>query len=81
MNEIYEAAGPLKEIGVNQHLDNFPITIKYQDGTSETTNLFNGVHLMENGTQLFTIKMFENVINDKEIESIFFFDKEITIHN
>ncbi|WP_108995923.1 DUF4179 domain-containing protein [Paenibacillus agaridevorans] len=77
MNEINEAAGSLKEIGVNQHLDNYPITIKYQDGTLETTNLFNGLHLTENGTQLFTVKTFENVINDKEIVSIVFFDKEI----
>jgi len=81
MKEIYKAAGPLQEIGPNQHLDNFPITIKYRDGTSETTELFNGMHLTENGTQLFTIKTFENVINDKEIVSIVFFDKEIPIRN
>ncbi len=81
MDDIYEAAGSLKEIGVNQHLDNFPVTIKYQDGTTETTNLFNGLHLMENGTQLFTVKTFENVINTKEIVSIVFFDKEIPINN
>lgn len=81
MNEINEAAGSLKEIGPNQHLDNYPITIKYQDGTSETTSLFNGMHLTEGGTQLFTIKTFENVINDKEIASIVFFDKEIPIKN
>ncbi|MEF2966554.1 hypothetical protein V3851_12000 [Paenibacillus sp. M1] len=81
MKEINEAAGSLKEIGPNQILDNYPITIKYQDGTSETTSLFNGIHLMENGTQLFTVKMFEKVINDKEIASIVFFDKEIPIKN
>lgn len=81
MNEINKAAGSLKEIGVNKHLDDYPITIKYQDGTSETTSLFNGVHLMEGGTRLFTIKTFENVINDKEIASIVFFDKEISIEN
>ena len=74
MNEINEAAGSLKENGTNQYLDNYPITIKYQDGTSETTSLFNGLHLTENGTQIFTIKTFENVINDKEIASIEFFD-------
>ncbi|MFJ7732627.1 hypothetical protein ACIQXF_12100 [Lysinibacillus sp. NPDC097231] len=79
MNEINEAAGSLKEVGVNQHLDDYPITIKYQDGTSETTSLFNGLHLTENGTQFFTVKTFENVINDKEIASIVFFDKEIPI--
>ena len=79
MNEINEAAGSLKDIGGNQHLDNYPITIMYQDGTSETTNLFNGLHLTENGTQLFTVKTFENVINNKEIVSIVFFDREIPI--
>lgn len=81
MVEINEAAGSLKEITPNQHLDNYPITIKYQDGTSETTSLFNGLHLTENGTQLFTVKMFENVINDKEIASIVFFEKEFPIKN
>lgn len=81
MNEINEAAGSLKEIGANQHLDNYPITIMYRDGTSETTSLFNGLHLTERGSQLLTIKTFENVINTKEIASIVFFDKEIPIKN
>lgn len=81
MEEIHKAAGPLREIGPNQHLDNFPITIKYRDGTSETTKLFTGMHLTENGTQLFTIKTFDHVINDKEIASIVFFDKEISIRD
>lgn len=88
MDEINEAArkaakaaDSLKEIGANQHLDNYPITIRYKDGTSETTNLFNGMHLTESGTRLLTIKTFENVINDNEIASIVFFDKEIPITN
>lgn len=81
MTAINKAAGPLKEVGPNRHLDNYPITIKYRDGTSETTSLFNGLHLTENGTQLFTIKTFNKVINDKEIASIVFFNKEIPIKN
>lgn len=81
MDEIKEAAGPLKDIGVNQSLDKYPITIKYQDGTSETTNVLNGFLAIENGTHLFTIKTFENVINSKEIASIIFFDEEIPIKN
>ncbi|MFM1653528.1 hypothetical protein ACI7RC_15655 [Brevibacillus sp. B_LB10_24] len=81
MNEINEAAGSLKEIGADQYLDNYPITIKYQDGTSETKGLFSGMHLTENGTHLFMVKTFENVINDKEITSIVFFGKEIPVNN
>lgn len=79
MDAIDEAAGALKEIGPNQYLDNYPVTIKYRDGRSETTSLFNGLHVMENGTQLLTVKTFENVINTEEIASIVFFDKEIPI--
>ncbi|MFF2479976.1 hypothetical protein [Paenibacillus sp. NPDC058071] len=81
MKEIDKAAGPLKEVGPNQSLDYYPITIKYQDGTSETTDLLKGIHLTENGTQLFTVKTFEQVINDKTIASIVFFDREIPINN
>ncbi|GBF72957.1 hypothetical protein PA598K_01236 [Paenibacillus sp. 598K] len=79
MDVIHQAAGPLKEIGLNQNLDDYPITIKYQDGTSETTSLLNGIHLSESHRYLFTVKRFEHVINDKEISSIVFFDTEIAI--
>lgn len=81
MNPIREAAGSLKEAGVNQHLDHYPITIKYQDGTSETTSLLNGVHLTENGTHLLTINMFEHVINSKEIASIVFSIRKFLLKN
>lgn len=80
--EINEAAGEFVEVGENEHLDNYPVTIKYKDGSSETTTIFNGMHSIEYGTgHMLTIKTFENVINDKEIASIVFFDKEIPIHN
>jgi len=79
LDDIHQAAGPLKEIGLNQNLDDYPITIKYQDGTSETTSLLNGIHLSESHRYLFTVKRFEHVINDKEISSIVFFDTEIAI--
>lgn len=80
--EIGEAAGGLKEVGLNVHLDNYPITIHYKDGSSETTSIFNGMHLVNNTVnQMLTIKTFEKVINDKEIASIVFFDKEIPIRN
>ncbi|MFD0678363.1 MULTISPECIES: hypothetical protein [unclassified Paenibacillus] len=80
LKEINHAAGGLKEIGVNEYLDNFPITINYKDGTSETTSIFTGLALSDLlSNQLITIKTFGNVINDKEIASIVFFDKEIPI--
>lgn len=80
--EINEAAGEFVEVGENEHLDNYPVTIKYKDGSSETTTIFNGMHSIEYGTgHMLTIKTFENVINDKEFASIVFFDKEIPIHN
>jgi hypothetical protein len=75
--EIVEAAGGLKEIGENEYLDAYPITINYKDGTSETTNLFTGLFLGDHiSGQMHTIKKFDNVINNKEIASIVFFDRE-----
>ncbi|WNX29170.1 hypothetical protein [Brevibacillus laterosporus] len=80
LNEILEAAGSLKKIGENESLDNFPITINYKDGTSETTRIFTGLTSGNHITgEMLTIKKFKNVINDKEIASIVFFDKEIPI--
>ncbi|OAB35696.1 hypothetical protein PMSD_11850 [Paenibacillus macquariensis subsp. defensor] len=82
LKEINKAAGGLKEIGEYESLDNFPITINYKDGTSETTTIFTGLALSDLLIdQLLTIKMFENVINDKEIVSIVFFGTEIPIDN
>lgn len=79
--EISEAARNLrKNNDENEHLDTFPITVNYTDGTSETTTIFNGLHLADNlSHEMLTIKTFENVINDKEIVSIVFFDQEILI--
>ncbi len=80
--EIFESAGGLKKIGENESLDNFPITINYKDGTSETTRIFTGSTSANHLTgQILTIKKFKSVINDKEIASIVFFDKEIPINN
>ncbi|MCM3292645.1 hypothetical protein M3661_21225 [Paenibacillus sp. MER 180] len=63
-------------------LDNFPITINYKDGTSETTNFFTGSVSMDLITgQMFTNKTFKNVINDKGIKSIVFFNKEFPIND
>ncbi|MFC5472259.1 hypothetical protein ACFPPD_26600 [Cohnella suwonensis] len=83
LNEINEASGKLKEFGDNEfeYLDNYPITINYKDGTSETTSIFTGLHVTEFGVQMLTIKTFEHVINDKEIASIVFFGTEIPIHS
>ena len=63
-------------------LDKFPITITYKDGTSETTNFFTGSVNMDLITgQMFTNKTFKNLINDKEIKSIVFFNKEFPIND
>ncbi|MHA7966019.1 hypothetical protein ACX93W_18000 [Paenibacillus sp. CAU 1782] len=80
--EIYENAdGAIKDIGNRQSLDQFPITIHYKDGISETTKLFTGTTLTEGYQIMYTQKVFEQVINDKEIKSIVFFDREILIDN
>ncbi|OBY81517.1 hypothetical protein BBG47_00075 [Paenibacillus sp. KS1] len=66
----------------SKSLDNFPITINYKDGTSETTNFFTGSVSMDLITgQMFTNKTFKNVINDKGIKSIVFFNKEFPIND
>lgn len=83
IKEISDAnKGSLKEVGENESLDDYPITINYRDGTSETTSIFRGLHLGDLLVgEIFTIKTFENVINDKEITSIVFFDREFSINN
>ncbi len=78
--EIKEAAGNWEVLGPNEYSDIYPITIKYKDGTSETTDTFNGMHHLDHlSGEILFIKTFENVINDKEIQSITFFDTEIPI--
>lgn len=76
--KIVKASGTWEVLGPNEYSDIYPITINYKDGTSETTDIFNGMHHLASGDMLF-IKTFENVINDKEIKSITFFDTEIPI--
>ncbi|NLV86747.1 MAG: hypothetical protein GX025_05980 [Clostridiales bacterium] len=78
VEQISQAAGNWEVLGENKYSDVYPITINYKDGTSETTDIFNGMsHLdVEN---ILLIKTFESVINDKEIESLTFFGVEIPI--
>ncbi|MEK4008006.1 hypothetical protein [Paenibacillus sp. FSL H3-0333] len=81
LKEINKFAFKLEEIGPNIYLDDLPITINFKDGTSETTRIFTGMsasHYVSN--QLITLKTFDNVINDKEIESFVFFGKKIPIN-
>lgn len=62
----------------NEYVDAYPVTVRYQDGTSETTELFDGWYqadYMEN--EIYIVKTFESVINEKEIASICFMDAEI----
>lgn len=80
LKAINAAAGTLKEVGPNEYLDSYPVTIKYRDGTSETTSLFTGLAMSDYiAGQLTTIKTFEHVINDKAIASIVFFGDEIPV--
>lgn len=81
LKEINKFVFKSKEIGPNIYLDDLPITINFKDGTSETTRIFTGMsssHYVSN--QLITLKTFDNVINDKEIESFVFFGKKIPIN-
>lgn len=69
--------GLRQEDGEGAYLDHFPITLNYKDGTSETTNLLTGSTIKDFMTgQMITTKSFQNLINDKEIASVVFFDKE-----
>ncbi len=81
MKEINNAAGNMESIQPNAYIDRFPITIHYKDGTSETTNAFHGSMLSNFGSgKMELVKTFEQVINDKEIASIEFFQTVIPIH-
>jgi len=80
--EIGEAARERRESAQDEETDEYPITIRYADGTSETTGVFSGLHLSDLlSRQILTIKTFDKVINDKEISSIVFFGAEVPIDN
>ncbi|MFB9274220.1 hypothetical protein [Cohnella cellulosilytica] len=80
LKEIGEASGERREIGPNQYADEYPVTINYKDGTSETTGIFTGLRLSDLlSSRMLIIKTFEQVINDKEIASVVFFGVEIPL--
>ena len=80
LRQIYAANHQNEEIAPNVYLDDFPITIHYTDGTSETTEIFNGMTTADYlSGELLTIKTFEKVINDKAIRSVTFFGEEIAL--
>ncbi|RIX52117.1 hypothetical protein D3P08_14160 [Paenibacillus nanensis] len=78
---ISEAArNSSKEIGPNETSDGYPITIHYQDGTSETTTIFTGMNRADFLSNSITIiKTFTPIIKDKEIASVEFFDAVIPV--
>lgn len=81
LKEINKFAFKSEEIGPNQSLDKLPITINFKDGTSETTRIFTGMSASYyESNQLITLKTFDNIINDKEIESFVFFGKKIPLN-
>lgn len=69
----------MEKLGPNEYSDNYPITINYKDGTSETTDIFKGMYHFDSSGNILFIKTFDNVINDKEVKSITFFSTEILI--
>lgn len=77
--KISKASGEWEVLGPNEYSDLYPITINYKDGTSETTDIFNGMHHLDGNGDMLFIKTFDKVMNDKEIKSITFFDTEIQI--
>lgn len=80
LRQIYAENHRWQEVAPNEYLDDFPITIHYADGTTETTKIFNGLTNADYlSGELLTIKTFENVINDKAIRSITFFDEQIEL--
>ena len=79
VKQIDEAAGNWEVLGGNTYSDIYPIAINYQDGTSETTDIFDGMHHLDHSGKILFIKTFEKVINDRAIKSITFFDTEIQI--
>ncbi|MEK3757050.1 hypothetical protein MKZ07_01320 [Paenibacillus sp. FSL P4-0338] len=80
LQEINKFAFKSEEIAPNIYLDDLPITINFTDGTSETTRIFTGMSTSYyTSNQLITLKTFDRVINDKEIESFIFFGKKIPI--
>lgn len=82
LKEINKAVGRSEEIAPNVYLDDFPVTIKYKDGTAETTRIFTGLAASEYlSNQMLTIKTFDSLINEKEIASFVFFGKEIPVNN
>lgn len=81
VKEISAAASQsFREIGPNEYSDHYPVTIKYKDGTSETTAVFNGMSIGDLLDDTITVvKTFTPIINNKKIESIVFFDEEIDL--
>lgn len=72
--EIHEAKG-FEQVEYNTYLDSFPVTIHYKDGSKETTAYLSGMALGDYLSNVTTsIKTFEKMINDKEIQSIELFD-------
>lgn len=70
-----------KEIGLNEYSDSYPVTMKFKDGSSETTGVFTGLTQADYVKDTITIiKTFTPIINDKEIESLEFFDTVIPMN-
>lgn len=80
VREIVQNERAWEELAPGQHADQYPITIHYQDGTSETTEIFSGMtNLNALSGEILVVKRFEQVINDRQIESVEFFGEVLPI--
>ncbi|MFC4099005.1 hypothetical protein [Paenibacillus xanthanilyticus] len=69
-----------KEKALNPYTDQYPITLHYRDGTSETTSVTKGTIIGDYLSDSLTIiKPFTPILNDKEIEAVSFFDAYIPL--
>lgn len=71
-----------QEIGPNLYSDSYPLTLHYEDGTTEETTEFTGSvtgDLLDNSLTI--IKTFTPVISDKKIQSVGFFGAVIPVND
>lgn len=87
INQAIQEDGGLQELAGHpyQYKDPLPVRINYEDGTSEITQIFNGMaqtRYVQNDVEInemLLVKTFDQVINDREISAIDFFDLRIPL--
>lgn len=80
LKEISNGAKGKSVSSVDVNINEFPIEINFEDGTSEMTTVLNGMNQIDYiNRELLSIKVFDGIINDKAIKSVAFFDTEIPV--